>query len=63
MLWLASSPIFSWRSPTSRALQTDRSQPIVSLDGFMTRGWFGRLRFRKLHKQTRWLSWANHGPI
>ena len=39
MLWLASSPIFSWRSPTSRVLQTDRSQPIVSLDGFMTRGW------------------------
>jgi hypothetical protein len=22
-----------------------------------------RLRFWKLRKQTRWLSWANHGPI
>jgi hypothetical protein len=37
MLWLASSPISSWRSPSSRVLQTDRSQSIVSLDGFITR--------------------------
>jgi hypothetical protein len=30
MLWLASSPISSWRSPSQRVLQTDRSQSIVS---------------------------------
>src|SRR6516165_8395792 len=36
---LASSPISSWRSPWPRVLQTDRSPSIVSLDGFMTRGW------------------------
>jgi hypothetical protein len=36
MLWLASSPISSWRSPSQRVLQTDRSQSIVSLDGFVS---------------------------
>jgi len=54
-MWrFASSPISDLeRLWVSDVLETGQVSRRTLLDGFMTR-WFGRLRFRKLRKQTGW---------